>query len=124
LINPEKNTMTQDLRIDDWGLSAAAVLLLSQEPEIVADLVRDRSLPPLPPGYVPRLVEVLFDDLPYIRWQDGSLIYVRDCRQDYQPMFVEYRFDGEMAVFQIQGEYVVNRIEGIAQAATLADLLN
>jgi hypothetical protein len=124
LISQEKNTMTQDLRIDDWGLSPAAVLLLSKEPEILADLVKERSLPPLPPGYVPRLVEVLFDDLPYIRWQDGSLTYVRDCRQDYQPMFVEYRFDGEMAVFQIQGEYVVNRLEGIAQAATLADLLN
>jgi hypothetical protein len=116
--------MTQDVCIDDWGLSPTAVLLLSKETEILADLAQERSLPPLPPGYVPRLIEVLFDDLPYIRWQDGSLIYVRDCRQDYQPMFLEYRFDGEVAVFQVQGEYVVNRIEGMAQVATLADLLN
>jgi hypothetical protein len=118
--------MTQDSLtiLADWGLSAAAGLLLSREPEILADLERERSLPPLPPGYVPKVVEVLFDDLPYIRWQDGSLVYVRDCRPDYQPVFVEYRFDDEIAVFHVGGEYVVNRIEGIAQVAALEGLLN
>ena len=107
-----------------WGLSTQAVILLSKEPEILADLARDRLLPPLPPGYIPAVVEVLFDDVPFLRSKYGALVYARDCNPDYQPLFVEYRFDDEIAVFQVKGEYVVNRIEGIAQATALQGFLD
>jgi hypothetical protein len=107
-----------------WGLSPKAALLLSKEPEILRDLERDRLLPPLPPGYVPAVVEVLFDDVPYLRSEQGISTYVRDCRPDYQPQFVEYRFDDEIAVFHIGGEYVINRIEGMAQVAGLQGFLS
>jgi hypothetical protein len=93
-----------------WGLSSTAVALLSRKPEILADLERDRQLPPFSLDYVPEIIEVLFDDLPYFRSEQGVLIYVRDCSLNYQPQFVEYRFDDETAVFQIGNEYVINRI--------------
>lgn len=108
----------------EWGLSTSATALLSREPELLESLARDRLLPPLPPGYIPAVVEVFFDDVPYIRVVDGELIYVRDCHQDYQPHFIEYRFDDEIAVFQIGGEYVINRIEGIAEVVALQGFLN
>ena len=54
-----------------WGLSPKAASLLSKEPDLLADIARDRERPPLPPGYIPEVVEVLFDDLPYIRSENG-----------------------------------------------------
>jgi hypothetical protein len=98
------------LSLADWGLSHTAVTLLSKRPEILADLERDRQLPPFPLDYVPEIIEVLFDDLPYFRSEQGVLIYMRDCSPNYEPQFIEYRFDDETAVFQVGDEYVINRI--------------
>lgn len=103
----------------DWGLSDNAVALLSREPEILVDLAESRQLPPLPPGYIPQVIEVLFDDIPYIRVEAGVVTYLRKCRPDYEPPFVEYRFDDEIALFQIGDELVVNRVEGIASIVAL-----
>jgi hypothetical protein len=108
----------------DWGLSTQAALLLSKEPEILMDLAHDRLLPPFPPGYVPTVVEVLFDDVPFLRSKHGILIYARECNPDYHPLFIEYRFDDEIAMFHVNGEYVVNRVEGIAQVAALQGFLD
>lgn len=115
----------QDIQalLQEWELSDATISVLEKEPEIVAELVRVRHLPPLPPGYVPTIVELLFDDVPYVRSEHGQVVYLRHCEPDYQPPFVEYRFDGETAIFQVGGEYVVNRVEGIAHAIALQGLL-
>jgi hypothetical protein len=110
--------------LSEWNLSATTLSTLVKEPEIVADLIQSRHLPPLPPGYVPTVVEVLFDDLVYLRSVNGQVIYSRQCEAEYQPPFVEYRFDGETAVFQVGGEYVVNRTEGIAELVALQGLMH
>ncbi|WP_416671461.1 hypothetical protein [Egbenema bharatensis] len=108
----------------EWGLSLHAAVILSREPEILADLERARLLPPLPPGYIPTIVEVLFDDVPYIRAENGVISYIRDCHPEYQPLFIEYRFDDEIAVFQVGGEYVINRIAGMAIALAAQGFLH
>ena len=87
----------------EWGLSAKAVEALNNEPTILQSLAADRLLPPLPPGYVPKIIEVLFDDVPYIRTEDGVVTRLRECLEDYEPAFIEYRFDDEVALFQIAG---------------------
>jgi hypothetical protein len=107
-----------------WALCETSIAVLSKEPEIVADLVIARSLPQLPPGYIPAIIEVLFDDVPYVRAEHGVLTFVRPCAPDYHPPFVEYRFDGETALFHVGQEYVVNRIQGMAQATAMRGLLN
>ena len=117
-----QSVMLPDLA--DWGLSAQAVSILSREPSILADLAEARLLLPLPPGYIPNVIEVLFDDVPYIRSTNGILNFVRNCHSEYQPQFIEYRFDDETAIFQVGSEYVVNRIEGIAQIYVLQRLLH
>lgn len=116
----------QDIQalLQEWELSEAAILILAKEPEIVVELIRARHLPPLPPGYVPTVVELLFDDISYVRSEKGQVVYLRYCEPDYQPPFIEYRFDGETAIFQVGGEYVVNRVEGMARAIALQGLLN
>jgi hypothetical protein len=108
----------------EWGLSHSTATLLSKQPEILADLAQERLLPPFPPGYVPTVVEVLFDDVPYLRSVEGVLTYTRGCNSDYQPAFIEYRFDDEIALFQIGTEFVVNRVEGIAIALAAQGFLH
>lgn len=120
---PTKTLRDRHLDPATWGLSKRAVEALNNEPTILQSLAADRLLPPLPPGYVPKVVEVLFDDVPYIRTEDGVVTRLRECLKDYQPSFIEYRFDDEVALFQIGGEIIINRIEGIAKVSTLQDLL-
>ena len=108
-----------------WGLSESAIAVLSSEPELVAHLEEMRSRPPFPPGYVPAVVEELFDDLPYRRWELGcsAPTYERQCSVNYEPPFVEYSFDDETAVFHVRGEIIVNRIEAIVDYANRLDWL-
>jgi hypothetical protein len=108
----------------EWGLSAQAAVVLSKQPEILADLARERLLLPLPPGYVPNVIEVLFDDVPYLRSEQGVLTYTRNCHSNYEPLFIEYRFDDETALFQVGDEYVVNRIEGLAMTLAAQGFLH
>ena len=75
--------------VTTWGLSPRATSFLSQHPEQLPALAEAKALPPLPPGYVPEAVEVLFDDVPYLRSVGGVLIFSRDCLPDYQPSCVE-----------------------------------
>ena len=100
--------------ITTWGLSSRATSYLSQHLEQLPALAEAKALPPLPPGYMPEVVEVLFDDLPYLRAVNGELIFSRDCLPDYQPGCVEYRLDDQLAFFQIGGEVVVDRLGGLA----------
>ena len=107
-----------------WWLSTKAIKALNNEPTILQSLAAERKLPPLPPGYVPKVIEVLFDDVPYIRTADGVVTRLRECHKDYKPSFIEYRFDDEIALIQISGEIIINRLEGIAQVQALQNLLN
>lgn len=100
--------------IATWGLSPKATSYLSQHPEQLLVLTEAKALPPLPPGYVPEVVEVLFDDVPYLRSGGGVLIFARDCLPDYQPSCVEYRLDDQLAFFQIGNEVVIDRLDGLA----------
>ena len=107
--------------LESWGLSDHARAVLSKEPEIVADLSKARLLEPFPPDYKPEVFEVLFDDLVFIRWQLGKLVYIARCDENYQPPFTEYAFDEETALFLVNGEVVVNRVENMKLNVT--DLL-
>ena len=84
--------------------------LLAEMPEILEAVTEAQQRPPLPLGYVPSVIEVLFEDVLYLKSVDGVLLLARDCLADYQPRFVEYRFDDEMALFQVGRDVLVNRI--------------
>ncbi|WP_156119915.1 hypothetical protein [Leptolyngbya sp. KIOST-1] len=97
-----------------WDLSSDTATYLGQHPEQLSALAEAKALPPLPPGYVPEVIEVLFDDVPYLRSVGGALIFARDCLPDYQPGCVEYRLDDQLAFFQIGSEVVIDRLGGLA----------
>ena len=106
--------------LSGWQLSRTARMTLEREPEIAADLAIERQKPPFPAGYQPELIEILYDDVVYVRSERGQITYLRDCARNYIPPFMEIRFDGQMAMFVIQGEMVVDRTE---QMAALDELL-
>ena len=91
-------------------VSFQAQALLIEMPEILEAVTEAQQRPPLPLGYVPSIIEVLFEDVLYLKSVDGVLLMTRDCLADYQPRFVEYRFDDEMALFQVGRDVLVNRI--------------
>lgn len=103
---------TQQL-LESWGLSQHAISVLSKEPEIVADLAKARELEPFSANYKPKVFEVLFEDVVHIRWQEGKPPFIADCSENYQPLFTEYAFDEQCALFLVNGEVVVNRAENI-----------
>jgi hypothetical protein len=86
---PAKTLRAKHLDPAMWGLSERAIQALNNEPTILQSLAADRLLPPLPPGYVPKVIEVLFDDVPYIRTEDGVVTRLRECLEDYQPSFID-----------------------------------
>lgn len=110
--------------LSNWGLSEHAITILDKEPEIVAQLQQARSLPPFPADYQPSVIEERFNDLTYRCWKFGHLVYERPCEANYEPPFVEYCFDEQTALFHVNGEIVVNRIEEMAAQAFLRGLLN
>ncbi len=99
--------------LKSWGLSEHAIGVLSKEPEIVAGLVSARQLEPFPKNYQPQVFEVLFDDIVYVHWEKGKKLYIAECSENYQPPFSEYAFDGQTALFLVNGEVVVNRAESM-----------
>ena len=114
------SVMSASPDIGQWGLSQRAVAVLREEPEIAANLAEERKKPPFPAGYQPKVIEILYSDLVYIRSEKGRITYLRDCPRNYIPPFMEIRFDDQLAMFVIQGEMVVNRT---GQMAALDELL-
>lgn len=106
--------MNPALNLKEWSLSARSLALLKKEPEITAAVAIARQQLPFPAGYTPAIVEVLFDDVPFIRSRRGQIVFLRPCPPNYQPPFVEVRFDDQMALFLIRGDVVVNRTQAIA----------
>ncbi|MFE4108693.1 hypothetical protein [Almyronema epifaneia] len=107
--------MDPEFNLEDWSLSASAIALLTQEPEITSALAIARRKYPFPAGYTPAVVDVLFDDVLFIRSDRGQIVFLRPCTPNYQPPFVEVRFDDQMALFLIRGEIVVNRVQAMAE---------
>ncbi len=107
--------MDPEFNLEDWSLSASAIALLTREPEITSALAIARRRHPFPAGYTPAAVDVLFDDVLFIRSNRGQIVFLRPCSPNYQPPFVEVRFDDQTALFLIQGDMVVNRVQAMAE---------
>lgn len=92
-------------------LPEATVNALLAYPDIAADLLPVLEQPPLGADYVPREVEVLYDDVTVLHWRDGRIqAQCADVEIDYMPTLVEWLIDGDTAYFSVQGLEVINRI--------------
>ena len=93
-------------------LPVETVTALLACPTIAADLALVLDQPPLGADYVPREIEVLYDDVTVLYWRDGQIQYqYPDVDADYTPTLVEWLIDGDTAYFSVQGLEVMNRIK-------------
>ncbi len=93
-------------------LPVETVTALLAYPTIAADLALVLDQPPLGADYVPREIEVLYDDVTVLYWRDGQIQYqYPDVDADYTPTLVEWIIDGDTAYFSVQGLEVMNRIK-------------
>ena len=120
----EQDTSKIIALLQSWGLSIAAINVLSQQPEIVDKLQQAKELPSFAANYVPESIEEKFGDTVFRRWEYGVLTYERLCPSNYEPPFVEYCFDGQTGLFFVDGEVIVDRLELMAESVDLFTLLN
>lgn len=126
LLSPEQ---IERIMRDEWKVSDQAIDVLKDEPEVFNAVSYWRSVPPLPPGYIPGAIEEKFEGLVFRRWEyprlSGEPTYTRPVpSEDYQPLWVSWWFDEDMALLHIDGEVLVNRAEAMAaQAAHVQEML-
>ncbi len=113
-------TLNQPLMTLTRTFSAHAIALLDREPEILQYLIEVQDKGSFPKEYQPRRIDYLFDDILFASFVNGVNRLNSDCPSGYQPQFMEIRFDGELALFTIQGEVILDRVQ---QMANLSEIL-
>lgn len=98
--------------LSQWGLSLQAIAVLSQHTELIGELAEERAKACFPPGYTPSIIEIFYDDILCMRYQQGQIEYPNLSPE--QPPFMEVRFDDQMALFVVNSEVVVNRVVAMA----------
>jgi hypothetical protein len=92
-----------------WGLSKSVVALLRQDPDLLSRLNLARHQRAFSPKYRPTAIEIFHDDRCLIRSIEGQIIYSQVLPEKSIPTLVEVRFDGEIAMFLVNYELVVDR---------------
>jgi hypothetical protein len=95
--------------LQSWNISNEAISSLSLRPNLVRHLEEVRSQPPFPIGYQPQCHELLYEDLVYVRIAVGSTPYLRSSLNDYRPAFWEVALDGQLGIFVMGNEVIVDR---------------
>jgi|GEM_PF-3512588 len=95
--------------INSWRLSKSVVALLRHDAELISRLDRVRHQRLFPPQYRPKTIEVFYDDTCWIKSVDGRIIYSEIPSGKSIPTTIEVRFDGEIAMFSIDSETIVDR---------------
>jgi hypothetical protein len=118
----ERRSATKE-NLKERQLSEKAITFFHDRPEMLAHITRDQT--PFAAEYTPSLVEILFEDIVYIRYEDGSITATRESKEGFAPAFWEACFDGETALFVIgDGEIIVDRVQEMAELDVLMGKFN
>ena len=107
--------------INSWGISKSVVALLHHDPELISQLDRLRHKRVFSLQYRPKTIEIFYDHTCWIKSVDGRIIYHQIPTKKSIPTQIEVRFDGEIAMFSIDSETIVDRTTG---SVSLLDLLS
>lgn len=66
---------------------------------------------PLPPNYIPLQIEIRFDDVLHHKIDRGTTTYIHSSTD--KPKFMEWRFDNECVLFQVDDQVLINRVENL-----------
>jgi hypothetical protein len=103
----------------DWGVSKSVMSLLRNDPELFARLDLARHQRPFSSKYRPTTIEIFYDEICLIRAIDDRIIYNQLMPELSIPTLVEVKFDGEMAMFLVNCEPVIDRTTSTLPLANL-----
>lgn len=92
---------------------------LKDEPKIIAYLEESLQKPSFKSDYVPRKMDILYDDILFISYRAGQVPYLRAMPENFVIPFTEIRFDDEIALFMIRGKILIDRTREMAQIDAL-----
>lgn len=98
----------------NWQLSEAAISFFEDRPEMLEHIAKAKVQPPFAAEYTPSLIEVLFNDIVYIRYENDTITAIRKSKEGFVPEFWEVCFDEETALFVIGKEVVIDRAAEMA----------
>lgn len=110
--------------LETWQLSEAAIAFFEDRPEMLEHIAKAKEQPPFAAEYTPSLVEVLFNDIVYIRYENDSITAIRESGEGFVPNFWEICFDGETALFVVGNEVVIDRAGEMADFDVLIGKFN
>lgn len=104
----------QQVDTKHWGLSKSVISFLRCNPELLLRLDRVRHKGLFSADYQPRIIEVFYDDICWIKSVGGQITYSKLPIDQSMPTSIEVRFDDEIAMFSINLETVVDRTANLA----------
>ncbi len=87
---------------------------LAAYPNVLDALSQDFDKDSLPPDYIPKTIEIMFDELPVYCWDDGREVLHLEVPADPAPQVMEWAFDGELVYVALEGQPILNRLQNVA----------
>jgi hypothetical protein len=102
-----------------WGVSKSVMSLLRNDPDLLSRLEVARHQRAFSSKYRPTVIEIFYDEMCMIRSVDGQIIYNQVIPGTSIPTLLEVRFDGEIAMFLVDCEPVIDHTTSTLPLATL-----
>lgn len=105
------------------ALSNTVRTFFEEFPEIAQQLSEQREKGNFAAGFTPSVVEVKFNGLTYIRYENGEITASRNCSEGYVPPFWEVCFDEEETALFVLGdnEVLLDRTGDMAHLDSLME---
>jgi hypothetical protein len=104
-------------------LSSAAQTFLVNLPEIKQEIIENSARGDFGADFTPSVVEIKYEGLTFIRYENGEITSIRECSEGYVPPFWEVCFDEEeIALFVFgDGEILLDRTGEMAEMDVLLE---
>jgi hypothetical protein len=104
-------------------LSSAAQAFLVDLPEIKQEILENSARGDFDAGFTPSVVEIKYEGLTFIRYENGEITDIRECSEGYVPPFWEVCFnEEEIALFVFgDGEVLLDRTGEMAEMDALLE---
>jgi hypothetical protein len=115
--------MKNPSRLQTTQLSNAAQAFLVKLPEIKQEILENNARGDFDTDFTPSVVEIKYEGLTFIRYENGEITDIRECSEGYVPPFWEVCFDEEeIALFVFgNGEVLLDRTGQMAEMDVLLE---
>ncbi|MCA1992531.1 MAG: hypothetical protein LDL41_10935 [Coleofasciculus sp. S288] len=91
-------------------ISPKSIEVLLRYPDMRSQVLSAMKLAPKPMGYEPTLIEI-FDNSGLLAGRINDFVYTVQLPPEHCSEFIAWYFDGELVLFAVGSEVVVNRLQ-------------